>query len=60
MSTIMSLSLSAKHCSKFRIQSASSTAYYTAANGLAEAFNKTIRKFLKKFVSKVNATGMTD
>jgi len=56
----MSLSSSAKRCSKFRIQSASSTAYYTAANGLAEAFNKTIRKFLKKFVSKVNATGMTD
>ena len=30
----------------------SSTAYYPAANGLAEAFNKTIGKFLKKFVSK--------
>jgi len=30
----------------------SSTAYYPAANGLAEAFNKTIGKLLKKFVSK--------
>ena len=37
---------------KFRIQSVSSTAYYSAANGLAEAFNKTIGKLLKKFVSK--------
>jgi len=26
--------------------------YYPAANSLAEAFNKTIRKLLKKFVSK--------
>jgi len=26
--------------------------YYLAANGLAEAFNKTIEKLLKKFVSK--------
>ena len=30
----------------------SSTTYYPAANGLAEAFNKTIGKLLKKFVSK--------
>ena len=30
----------------------SSTAYYSAANGLVEAFNKTIGKLLKKFVSK--------
>jgi len=37
---------------KFRIQSVSSTAYYPAANDLAEAFNKTIEKLLKKFVSK--------
>ena len=28
------------------------TAYYLAANGLAEAFNKTIGKLLKKFVLK--------
>jgi len=41
-----------KFCNKFRIQSVSSTTYYPAANGLAEAFNKTIRKLLKKFVSK--------
>ena len=26
--------------------------YYSAANGLAEAFNKTIGKLLKKFISK--------
>jgi len=38
---------------KFRIQSVSSTAYYPAANGLAEAFNKTMGKLLKKFVSKI-------
>jgi len=37
---------------KFRIQSVSSTAYYPAANSLAEAFNMTIKKLLKKFVSK--------
>ena len=30
----------------------SSTTYYPAVNSLAEAFNKTIRKLLKKFVSK--------
>ena len=30
----------------------SSTAYYPATNGLAEAFNKTIGKLLKKFFSK--------
>jgi len=28
------------------------TTYYPVANGLAEAFNKTIRKLLKKFISK--------
>jgi len=39
-------------CNKFRTQSVSSTTYYPAANGLAEAFNTTIGKFLKKFVSK--------
>jgi len=37
---------------KFRIQSVSSTAYYPAVNGLAEAFNKAIGKLLKKFISK--------
>jgi len=28
-------------------------AYYPATNGLAEAFNKTIGKLYKKFVSKI-------
>ncbi|XP_020256449.1 uncharacterized protein LOC109833251 [Asparagus officinalis] len=41
-----------RFCNKFRIQSVTSTAYYPLANGLAEAFNKTIVKLLKKFVSK--------
>ena len=41
-----------RFCNKFRIKSVSSTAYYPPANGLAEAFNKTIGKLLKKFVSK--------
>ena len=41
-----------RFCDKFRIQSVSSTAYYPVANGLAKAFNKTIGKLLKKFVSK--------
>ena len=41
-----------RFCNKFRIQSVSSTAYYPPANGLAEAFNKTIAKILKKFVSR--------
>jgi len=41
-----------RFCDKFRIQSVFSTAYYPSANGLAKAFNKTIMKLLKKFVSK--------
>ena len=41
-----------KFCNKLRIHSVSSTAYYPAANGLANAFNRTIGKLLKKFVSK--------
>src|SRR3954470_7435430 len=41
-----------RFCNKFRIQSVSSTAYYPPVNGLAEAFNKTIAKLLKKFVSR--------
>jgi len=41
-----------RFCNKLRIQSMSSTTYYPAANGLAEAFNKTIGKLLKKFISK--------
>ena len=41
-----------RFCNKFRIQSVFSTAYYLAANSLAKAFNKTIPKLLKKFISK--------
>jgi len=41
-----------KFCNKFKIQSVFSTAYYLAANSIAEAFNRTIEKLLKKFVSK--------
>jgi len=39
-------------CNKFKIESISSTAYYPPGNGLAEAFDKTIAKLLKKFVSR--------
>jgi len=38
----------------------SSMVYYPVANALAEAFNKTIEKLLKKFVSKSQLTGMTN
>jgi len=38
-------------CNKYQIQNVVSTAYNPATNGLAEAFNKTINKLLKKFVS---------
>ena len=41
-----------RFCNKFRIQNVSSTTYDPATNGLAEAFNKTIEKLLKKLVSK--------
>ncbi|KAG9450365.1 hypothetical protein H6P81_010330 [Aristolochia fimbriata] len=37
-------------CEKFRIQQRTSTAYNPAANGLAEAFNKTLCKILKKTI----------
>ncbi|KAJ6822560.1 uncharacterized protein M6B38_388220 [Iris pallida] len=40
-----------RFCDKNRIQNLASTSYNPAANGLAEAFNKTIIKLLKKFVS---------
>ena len=40
-----------RFCDKYRIQNVTSTAYNPAVNGLAEAFNKTIIKLLKKFVS---------
>ncbi|KAG9442227.1 hypothetical protein H6P81_018081 [Aristolochia fimbriata] len=38
-------------CEKFGIQQRTSTAYNPAANGLAEAFNKTLCKILKKTVA---------
>ena len=38
-----------RFCNKFRIHSVPSTAYYPR---LTEAFNKTIGKLLKKFISK--------
>jgi len=41
-----------RFCDKFRIQNVSSTAYYPAANDLADTFNETIEKLLKKFISK--------
>ena len=39
-----------KFCEKFKIQDVLSTAYNPTANGLAEAFNKTIIKLLSKLV----------
>ncbi|KAG9440971.1 hypothetical protein H6P81_021136 [Aristolochia fimbriata] len=39
-----------RFCEKFRIQQRTSTAYNPAANGLAEAFNKTLCKILKKTI----------
>ena len=41
-----------RFCNKFRIQSVLSMAYYPPTNGLAKAFNKTIGKLLKKFISR--------
>ena len=41
-----------RFCNKFRIQCVSSTTYYLATYDFAEAFNKTICKLLKKFISK--------
>lgn len=40
-----------RFCDKYGIHCCTSTAYNLAANGLAEAFNKTICKILKKMVS---------
>ncbi|XXG76871.1 hypothetical protein AAC387_Pa08g1144 [Persea americana] len=40
-----------RFCGKFKIQSCPSTTYNPTANGLAEAFNKTLCKILKKMVS---------
>ena len=40
-----------RFCDKYKIQSCPSTPYNPAANGLAEAFNKTLCKILKKMIS---------
>ncbi|XP_020256137.1 uncharacterized protein LOC109833018 [Asparagus officinalis] len=42
---------STRYCDKFRIKNLASTAYNPAANGQAEAFNKTIVRILTKVVS---------
>ncbi|XP_071939194.1 uncharacterized protein [Coffea arabica] len=41
-----------KLCEKFRFKQYNSSMYYTAANGFAEAFNKTLCNLLKKIVDK--------
>ncbi|TYJ98306.1 uncharacterized protein E5676_scaffold232G00220 [Cucumis melo var. makuwa] len=41
-----------KLCEKFKFKQYKSSLYNTAANGLAEAFNKTLCNLLKKIVSK--------
>ncbi|KAA0057706.1 uncharacterized protein E5676_scaffold970G00470 [Cucumis melo var. makuwa] len=41
-----------KLCEKFKFKQYKSSMYNAAANGLAEAFNKTLRNLLKKIVSK--------
>jgi len=40
-----------RFCDKYQIQNVASTTYNLTANGLAEAFSKTIIKLLKKFFS---------
>jgi len=40
-----------RFCDKYQIQNVTSTTYNPAANRLAEAFNKTNIKLLKKFIS---------
>ncbi|KAK4384600.1 hypothetical protein Sango_3044200 [Sesamum angolense] len=45
-------SLIDKLCQKFGFKQRNSSMYYAAANGLAEAFHKTLCKLLKKVVAK--------
>ena len=40
-----------RFCDKYRIQNVTSAVYNPTTDGLAEAFNKTIIKLLKKFIS---------
>ncbi|XP_058092466.1 uncharacterized protein LOC131238896 [Magnolia sinica] len=47
-----------KLCQKFSIHHSFSTPYYPPANGLAEVFNKTIVKILKKTVTGTSVIGM--
>ncbi|XP_019157182.1 PREDICTED: uncharacterized protein LOC109153774 [Ipomoea nil] len=49
-----------KICNLFDFKQRNSSAYYAAANGLAEAFNKTLCNLLKKVVSKLKRIGMTE
>jgi len=51
MTTILNLRANHSISFEYRIQNIISIAYNLAANGLAEAFNKTIIKLLKKFIS---------
>ncbi|XP_071917015.1 uncharacterized protein [Coffea arabica] len=41
-----------KFCEKFHFKQYNSSMYYTATNGLIEAFNKTLYNLLKKIVDK--------
>ena len=49
-----------RFCNKFRIQSVSLTAYYPAANGHAESFNKLLENFSRNSSRKANVTGTTN
>ncbi|KAL0448955.1 UNVERIFIED_CONTAM: hypothetical protein Slati_1451900 [Sesamum latifolium] len=48
-------SLIDKLCQKFDFKQRNSSMYYAAANGLAEAFNKTLCNLLKKVVAKLKS-----
>ncbi|XP_019184645.1 PREDICTED: uncharacterized protein LOC109179600 [Ipomoea nil] len=52
----LTTSLMDKICKLFDFKQRNSSAYYAAANGLAEAFNKTLCNLLKKVVSKSKRT----
>ncbi|KAL0298909.1 UNVERIFIED_CONTAM: hypothetical protein Sradi_6550700 [Sesamum radiatum] len=52
MGSLFANSLIDKLCQKFGFKQRNSLKYYAAANGLAEAFNKTLCNLLKKVVAK--------